>query len=103
MDTVDEFLLAVHPNLTEHAPDHLAKQHLHQVQPGAVLGDKDELKSFGSSRQITLVSREMWAEWLSKINRRPLCKSIEMGVPPAVPGRHAKFDRYGSPSKKLLA
>src|SRR5664279_5474869 len=27
----------------------------------------------------------------------------EMGVPPALPGRHAKFDRYGSPSKKLLA
>src|ERR1039458_10872257 len=25
----------------------------------------------------------------------------EMGVPPALPGRHAKFDRYGSPSKKL--
>jgi len=27
----------------------------------------------------------------------------EMGVPPALPGRHAKFDRSGSPSKKLLA
>jgi hypothetical protein len=29
--------------------------------------------------------------------------SNEMGVPPALPGRHAKFDRYGSPSKKLQA
>ncbi len=28
--------------------------------------------------------------------------SNEMGVPPALPGRHVKFDRYGSPSKKLL-
>ena len=26
----------------------------------------------------------------------------EMGVPPALPGRHPKFDKYGSPSKKLL-
>src|SRR5271165_5716269 len=26
--------------------------------------------------------------------------SNEMGVPPALPGRHPKFDRYGSPSKK---
>jgi hypothetical protein len=29
--------------------------------------------------------------------------SNDMGVPPALPGTHAKFDRNGSPSKKLLA
>jgi hypothetical protein len=30
-------------------------------------------------------------------------RANEMGVPPALPGRHAKFDRYGRPPKKLLA
>jgi hypothetical protein len=27
----------------------------------------------------------------------------KIGVPPALPGRHPKFDKSGSPSKKLLA
>ena len=54
MDSLDEFLLALHPDLSEHAARHLAEHVLHQIEPGAVLRNEDERKALGPTRQVAL-------------------------------------------------
>jgi hypothetical protein len=50
VDSLDEFLFAVHPDLSEHAAGHLAEHILHQIEPRAVLGNEDELKALRPTR-----------------------------------------------------
>ena len=54
MDSLDEFLFALHPDLPEHAARHLAEHILHQIEPRTALGNKDELKALRPTRQVTL-------------------------------------------------
>jgi hypothetical protein len=54
VDSLDEFLFALHPDLPEHAARHLAEHILHQIEPGAVLGNEDELKALRPTRQVAL-------------------------------------------------
>jgi glycerol uptake facilitator-like aquaporin len=52
---------------------------------------------------MAIVGSGIMAERLASGNVALALLANEMGVPPALPGRRAKFDRYGRPSKKLLA
>jgi hypothetical protein len=54
VDSLDEFLFAVHPNLPKHAAGHLAEHILHQIEPRAVLGNEDELKALRPTRRVAL-------------------------------------------------
>ena len=54
MDSVDEFLFGADTNLAQHGACHLAEEIFHQIQPGAVLRNEDELKSLWPCRQIAL-------------------------------------------------
>jgi hypothetical protein len=54
VDSLDEFLFALHPDLPEHAARHLAEHILHQIEPRTVLGNEDELKALRPARQVTL-------------------------------------------------
>jgi hypothetical protein len=37
VNSLDQFLFALHPDLPEHAARHLAEHILHQIEPGAVV------------------------------------------------------------------
>src|SRR5271165_3911859 len=54
MNSVDEFLFRADADLAQHGARHLAEEVFHQIQPGTVFGNEDELKSLGPSRQIAL-------------------------------------------------
>ena len=45
VDSLDEFLFALHLDLPEHAARHPAEHILHQIERGAVLGNEDETES----------------------------------------------------------
>jgi hypothetical protein len=54
VDSLDEFLFALHPDFPEHAARHLAEHILHQIEPGAVLRNEDELKALRPTSQVAL-------------------------------------------------
>src|SRR5271157_1575764 len=54
MNSLDEFLFRADADLAQHGARHLAEEVFHQIQPGTVFGNEDELKSLGPSRQIAL-------------------------------------------------
>ena len=45
MDAIDQLLFAADSNTAEHASRHLAEQGFNDVQPRAMLGRKDKLKT----------------------------------------------------------
>jgi hypothetical protein len=54
VDSLDEFLFALHPDLPEHAARHLAEPILHQIEPGTMLGNEDERKALRPTCQVAL-------------------------------------------------
>jgi len=52
LNALFEFGLAGDANATQHGLGHFAKERLHQVQPGTVLGREDEIKTVRSRREV---------------------------------------------------
>ena len=51
---MNEFLFGADTDLSQHGARHFAEEVLHQIQPGTVFGNEDELKSLWPCRQIAL-------------------------------------------------